>query len=279
LAAAGELGYRLPDDDIKLGAARGAKDPRRRLAREFPILRNGHGRQKPSRRWQRAADSLAQLLLEKLRARPLGEEDRALRILLAYSTIALAPDLVVPKDPISRAAWNASVKLFARLFPSGVSEIEPLPCVLRQLPKLRREVVPGLKIGRVASGRTPGPAGRNLAVDRQLIARVGKALGRRFKAGYMGRYLYYTRPGDHIWPHPDDPKFAVTLLICVRHDGPANGADRSAFVAYLPNGSVKRFHMTPGSAVALEPGLIHAREPVQPGERVALLSIGLVDSH
>lgn len=271
LCAAGQLGYRLPDDRINLAAARGRKDPRQRLAAEFPN-RQRNGADGP---WARASDRLTGSLLKELRVEPISDERRALRILLAYATIALAPDLNLPGAPLPRAAWDTAVKLFARLFPSKIKAMGPLESVERRLAVLRREVAGGLKIGRLASGQRPGREGRKLAVDPQLIALVGKALGKKFAPGYMARYLFYTKPGDHIWPHPDDPQFAVTLLICISHELPRGSAKRSAFLAYRPNGTVKRYELAPGSALAVEPGLIHAREPVRHGERVALLSIGL----
>lgn len=275
LCAAGQLGWRLPDGDIKLQAAAGAKDPRARLAREFPHLHGRNGAQATKLAWSRASDQLVRRLAQKLSARKLSDEERGLRVLLAYATIALAPDCVVPQDPISRAAWDTALKLFAALFPSDVRAMGPLDCVHRCLPALRREVAGGLRLGRTASGKTPGREGRNLAVHADLIALVGKALGKEFEPGYMARFLFYTRPGDHIWPHPDDPQWAVTVLICIRHDVPEGNASRSAFVGYHLDGSVKRYDLPPGRALAVEPGLIHAREPVQKGERVALLSIAL----
>lgn len=275
LCAAGQLGYRLPDDKINLQAARGKRDPRSRLAAEFPQLRRVPRGGRASAAWSRASDHLARLLIQGLSVQPLSEEDRSLRILLAYATIALAPDLILPRDPFARAAWDTAVKVFARLFPSKVKALGPLACVQRRLPTLQRDIARGLTIGRLASGQRPGAEGRRLAVDPQLIARVGQALGKELKPGYMARYLFYTKPGDHIWPHPDDPKFAVTVLVCLTHELPPYGVSKSAFVAYRTDGSVKRYDLPPGSALAVEPGLIHAREPVRRGERVALLSIGL----
>ncbi len=92
-----------------------------------------------------------------------------------------------------------------------------------------------------------------MAVDPELIALVGTALGKKMATGYMARYLFYTKAGDHIWPHPDDPQFAVTLLICILHELPPDGSARSAFVAYRPDGSAKRYELRPGEALAVEP--------------------------
>lgn len=273
---AGQLGWRLPDDDISLRHASGQKDPRKRLSREFQAVRRGKDFLRCRKAWVGAGDRVVRVLLKKLSVKNISEEDRSLRVLLAYAAIALAPDCAVPSDPLWRLVWDMAVKFFAQLFPSGVKFIGPLDCVRSRLPALKRETRAGLKIGRLASGRTPGPEGRRLAVDPSLISCVGKALGKRMAPGYMARLLFYTRRGDHIWPHPDDPKFAATVLACVRHDLAPNQTEGSAFVAYSANGKSRRYPLAPGSVLALEPGLIHAREPVKPGERVVLLSIGLV---
>lgn len=272
ICAAGELGWRLPDGKIDLQAASGRKDPRRRLAREFAHLRN----RKPKGGWHLAGERLRALLLEKLAKPELSERDRGLRILLAYVTIALAPDNSVPTDPLPRAAWDTASVVFTKLFPSKVARVGTVPSVQKVLAKLHRETRAGLKIGRLASGSTPGPAGRALAVDARFIGAVGLALGRRFAPGYMARYLYYAKSGDHIWPHPDDPKFAVTVLTCISHTLPRTAQKRSAFLAYNRDGSVNRYELSPGETLAVEPGCIHAREPVIEGEQVALLSIGLI---
>jgi hypothetical protein len=271
LCAAGQLGHRLPDDDIKLSAASGVRDPRRRLAREFPRRK----RTGSAQLWARSRARLVPKLLEILKVKKLPEEDRALRVLLAYVTIALAPDCSIPRDPLSRAAWDTAVELFHKLLPSRLAATGPLDCILRRLRKMNRESAAGLRLGRLGSGRTPGPQGRELAVDPELIARVGKTLGRKFEPGYLARYLFYAKPGDHIWPHPDDPKYAVTVLVCLRHEHPPGTKRKSAFRAYWPDGSIERFDLAPGEALAVEPGLIHAREPIRRGERVVLLSIGL----
>ncbi len=272
LCAAGQLGYRLPDDKIDLAAATGAKDPRRRLEAEFPHLLRERDR---SQHWPKACEGLTQLLLDELNVDPISAERRALRILLAYVTIAVAPDLMVPREPVARAAWDTMVTLFGRLFPSRIRALGPLACVHNRLAQLKREVTAGLKVGRLASGQRPGQEGRKLAVNSELIALVGKALGKKMAPGYMARNLFYAKAGDHIWPHPDDPQYAVTLLICLQHELPGNGSARSAFVAYGPGGSCRRYELEEGEGLAVEPGLIHAREPVARGERVVLLSIGL----
>lgn len=275
ICAAGQFGYSLPDKEINMKWTRWARDPRKRLAREFPHLH--HGRHKSCRyeTWAKAGDRIARLLVKELGAKNISEETRALRVLMNYVTIALAPDCKVPSDPVPRAAWRAMVKMFAKLFPSNVQQIDSADYVKPYLSIMKREAARGLQIGRRASGKRAGRCGRELAIDPKFVALAGKALGKEMKPAFVARYLFYTKTGDHFWPHPDDPKVPVTVLLCLSHKAPPKVASRSAFLAYWPNGNVKRYEIAPGNALAIEPGRIHAREPLRRGERVALLSIGL----
>ncbi len=284
LCAAGQLGYRLPDDDVNVRNASGRRDPRKRLLRDFHAGGSGKrgsvrgpgriGRGMPG--WLQAGRRLAEKIRHELAAREGDEEYRALRVLLAYAPGALAPDCVVPTDPVLRAAWKTIVSFFADLFPSTlhtIGRIEGLDP--RKLAALKRDAAPGMRIGRTASGRRPGVAGRRLAVDPRLLARVAKSLGRKVLPGYQARYLFYAKAGDHIWPHPDDPKYSVSVLICIDHELPPGVSSGSAFLAYRPDGTIDRHELAPGSALAVAPGLVHAREPVRRGERILMLSIAL----
>ena len=76
-----------------------------------------------------------------------------------------------------------------------------------------------------------------LAVDRRLMRAVTTALGFAVEPGYEARYNFYRRDGDYFWPHPDDPEYAVNVLVCLDHTRPANGTG-SALLAYRPDGSV-----------------------------------------
>jgi hypothetical protein len=275
LCGAGQLGYSLPDKGINVRRASGARDPRKRLAREFSFLRRGRYKSYRFETWARAGDRLARLLVGHLRAADLSDEQRALRVLLSYVAIGLAPDCVVPQEPLPRAAWHTVVKMFAQLFPSNVKRLDSLDHIRPQLSILRREAAAGLRIGRRASGRRAGRRGRELAVDGKFIALASKALGKKMAPAYLSRYLFYTKKGDHCWPHPDNPATPLTVLVCLSHNIPPGASGRSGFLAYWPDGSVKRYEIAPGQALAIEPGRMHAREPLRKGERVALLSIGL----
>ena len=114
-----------------------------------------------------------------------------------------------------------------------------------------------------------------LAVDRRLMKAVTKALGFAVEPGYEARYNFYGRDGDSFWPHPDDPEYAVNVLVCLDHKRPATGTG-SALLAYRPDGSVERYELRPGAALAFEArGLVHAREPMRRGERMTMLSINV----
>jgi hypothetical protein len=274
LCTAGQLVYRLPHDDINLKHIRGAKDPRRRLRGLFSRAYNAATRTR-AQTWARASDRLYRVLRDELESRGDGEL-RPLRVLLAYAPGALAPDCVVPRDRLLYAAWRTVVKLFDQIFPSAVAETGPIKCVdNRRLAQLRREAAAHLPRGRRASGKRAGPEGRRLAVDPHLMAAVSRALGREVAPGYQARHLIYTKPGDHFWPHPDDPRYDVQVLLCIDHRPPRGRMPRSAFLTYQYDGRVQRHQIPPGSALAIMPGRVHAREPLRPGEQLILLSIGL----
>ena len=272
IVAAGSLAYRLPDEDVKLLDVTGRKDPRLRLTREFAPKHGGRPRIPPGG-WGDARRRLTRVLSREMKAHGAGKL-RPLGVLLAYAPGALAPDCIVPTERLLRAAWKTTVDVTARVFPTRVQPLRRLACVQRGvLARLRREAAAGLRIGRKASGQRPGPDGRNLAVDAKLRALVGKAVGKDLVPAYSAKYLFYTRPGDHIWPHSDDPKYPVTLLICVDRKRPRGARGGAAFLAYRPDGRVERYEMRPGDGIAFDAGLVHAREPMRAGERVALLSI------
>ena len=270
LCMAGQLGYYLPDDDVNVRYALGRRDPRRSLVREFARVPEGNESE-----WRKASDRVVEILVSELAGKEICKESQAVRVLMGQASRALAPDCVVPQHRLLLRAWRVLIKVFGNLFPAGVRVIGQLECVRQRLPGLRREMATGLKIGRLASGRRPGRRGCEVAVAPQLINSVSRALRKKLMPAYWARSLFYARPGDHIWPHPDDPKFDVTVLVCIRHEVPRKVSRRSAFVAYMRNGAVRRYQLAPGDVLAIEPGLLHGREPVKEGERVALLSIGL----
>ena len=277
LCLAGHIGDRMPYDDVNLALVSGARDPRKRLLRSLPAnCRDGTAAS--SRHWARAGDRLVRLLARELPARAAETTYVKLCALLGNAPITLAPDCVVPVHPVLRVAWKTVVTLFARIYPSTAKSLGRLEWLnSRHMTTLRREAARGMQIGRPASGRErPGLAGRCLAVDPRLLARVGAALGKEVVPGYEARYVFYGKAGDHFWPHPDDPEYPVNVLVCLDRKRPRGSTTASAFLAYRPDFSVERYDLAPGCALAIESrGLVHAREPLREGERVTLLSIAL----
>jgi len=96
------------------------------------------------------------------------------------------------------------------------------------------------------------------------MALAGRALRKAVSPGFEARYLFYSRPGDFFWPHPDDPKYAANVLLCLERRLPADGGNPSCFFAYRPDGSLERVDLKPGEAVVVEArGLVHGREPLR----------------
>ncbi len=271
LCVAGHLGRSLPNSNSNRRTVAGTRDPRKRLLRLAARMNSGSAQD-----WEATSRHLVKLLTKELTRHKGEEEYRALRVLLGNASIALAPDCIVPRDPSLLIAWKTVVALFARLYPSSIKPLGRLKWIDDDhLAILKRETARGRTRGRQASGMRPGPAGRNLAVDPKLMKAVGKALGLSVSPGFEARYLFYTRDGDYFWPHPDDPEYAVNVLVCLHHKRPARGPG-SALLAYRPDGSMERYELAPGNALAFEArGVVHAREPMRRGERMTMLSINV----
>jgi hypothetical protein len=271
LCVAGHLGCSLPNTNTNRRTVLGARDPRTQLRPLVTRMRGGSARE-----WSASRARLMRVLARELTTHEREEDYRLLRVLLGNASIALAPDCLVPRDPALLTAWKTVVALFARLYSSTIRPLGRLRWLDSEtLAAMKRETARGRHRGRHASGMRPGPAGRALAVDPRLMNAIGRALGFPVEPGYEARYIFYGRDGDYFWPHPDDPEYAVNVLVCLDHTRPANGTG-SALLAYRPDGSVERYELTPGSALAVEArGLVHAREPMRRGERMTMLSIAV----
>lgn len=272
LRAAGDLGFRLPTN-ANLREVSGPLDPRRRLAKILGRLRRESG---PGT-WSAARDRLARKLAVELAARGDGPS-RPLRVLVAYAAGALAPDGLPPTDPLLAAAFGTVILVFERLYGSGIHPLGRLPFVgRRHLAQLLAETRANARRGRKSSGRRPGLRGRELAVDPRLMEAVGRAAGKRVAPGLEARYLFYAKPGDCFWPHPDDPKYAMNVLLCLDRRPPDDGGPASCFYAFRSDGRRRRIDLRPGEALAVAArGVVHGREPLRRGERVTLLSIELL---
>ena len=130
LCAAGDLGYRLPDQDVNVRFASGARDPRPRLRRRARALAGEAG--SPAQ-WAAAGRRLAPRLAKVLAERDQGDLF-GLQVLLAYAPAALAPDCRVPEDPYLRVAWTTVVEVFAHRFTTTVRPLGRLPSLDPQDP-------------------------------------------------------------------------------------------------------------------------------------------------
>jgi hypothetical protein len=271
---AGQLGHDLPGD-ANMALISGATDPRRRLRRSLAAMLRARQRSFEPETWHAAVSRLTRHLVRELKRHDGEEPYRKLRILLGNSSIGLAPDGAVPADPVFRAAWATILDVFSRLYSSQAKPLGRLAWLnRRRLAVLERELFQGLKRGRSASGMRPGLEGRKLAIDPRLMTLASTALSKTVTPAYGARYVFYTKPGDFFWPHPDDPEFAVNILVCISRALPPGRSSGSAFLAYRRDGSVERHELLPGDAIAVEArGCVHGREPLVAGEHVALLSI------
>lgn len=274
LCDAGALGYRQREQDINARHWSGRRDPRRRLMRSLGRKGRTESGARGFETWAAAGERLARSLADEITA---ARNRRALRVLMSYAPAALAPDCVVPRDPILRAAWKSVLRMHLHLFPGVIRDMGRLAYIDgERLASLRQGAASGLARGRKASGWRPGAAARELAVDRRLVTLAGEALGTPMSPGYQARYLFYTKPGDYIWPHSDDPKYSAQLLICVDRGRAPRVRRGSAFLVFRADGSMERYELLPGAALVVTPGVVHAREPLRRGEWIVMLSIGLV---
>ena len=269
LRAAGDLGFRLPVNS-NLCEVSGVRDPRLLLA---PLL--DRIRRHDVRDWAPSRNRLARRLAAEF-ARRGGDRSRPLLALVSYAGAALAPDGKPPVDPILAAAFGTLVRIFPKIYASGIHPLGRLPFV--DTARLLAETKTNARRNRKASGRRPGLFGRELAVDPRLMARIGRVLKKTVSPGFEARYIFYSKPGDFFWPHPDDPKYAANVMVCLERRLPADGGRPSCFFACRPDGSIRRVELKPGEALAVEArGIVHGREPLRRGEKVTLLSIELVE--
>jgi hypothetical protein len=119
----------------------------------------------------------------------------------------------------------------------------------------------------------PGPVARALVLDRGWHTLARRELGVELQPPYHAGYLYYDEQGAGIVPHVDDPEFAVNALLVLSRNVSASRG--SATVLHPADADPLRVVLEPGEAVLLEAdGLVHARERMQPGEQVIVLSMG-----
>src|SRR5262245_20091368 len=148
LCVAGHLGGSLPNAIGNRRTTWGTRDPRRKLTRVASRMQSSSARE-----WTTTSARLVRSLVRDLRRHEGEEAYRLLRVLLGNASIALAPDCLVPTDPILLVAWKTVVALFARLYRSGIKPLGHLKWLdEHSLATLKRETAAGRKRGRHASG-------------------------------------------------------------------------------------------------------------------------------
>ncbi|HUR34583.1 MAG TPA: hypothetical protein VM032_12360 [Vicinamibacterales bacterium] len=272
------LGTQLPQDDINLADLVGPVDPRPKLSRGIRRLLGTRDRLRDEQAWTRAGARLTTLLVRTLRSRDVLRQDadgnfEPLRSLLSFAPSVLALDCRVPSRTIARVAWTVVIRVFGQIHQSKVARL-PLPWIdKRRFATLVREAA-ATPVATRANGERPGLSGRRLAVDPRLADAVRAALQTAVTPAYIAQYVFYARTGDYFWPHTDSLRVYVNVFICLEHTVPRGQATCSAFLAYREDGSVERFELHAGDAIAAQTqGLVHARSPLQAGERVTLLAI------
>lgn len=281
LCLSAALGHALPQDDINYNDLTGRLNPRPALARGLRRILAEGASDVTIRDWHTAGLRLARRLTRTLAARDLSARDadgnfEPLRSLLSFAPSVIGVDCRVPTHPVLQIAWTTIIAIFGAVHPSKVARLH-LPWVdRRRLEVLAREARRESRPDRDASGATPGLSGRRLAVDPRLMRAVADALDESVEPAFIARYVFYSRSGDYFWPHTDSLLVHVNVFLCLEHHVPAGGTASSAFVGYRPDGTAERFELNAGDAIAAHTqGLVHAREPLQDGERVTLLAIAL----
>ena len=118
-----------------------------------------------------------------------------------------------------------------------------------------------------------GELANRFAVSDELTAFVTSHAGPVSPTG-VASYLYYEEPGQGLDPHVDTDVFSVNLILMLRHQFPTEG-EPSHLVIFPPEKDSKRINLVPGDAALLFADcIVHAREPMKPGEVVHLLTIG-----
>lgn len=274
------LGIRLPQDDTNFADLEGPLDPRPRLARGIRRILGTDAVAFTRRHWTAASSRLTRRLVRTLRARDIFAQDAAgnfepLRSLLSFAPSVLGLTCAVPEQTVPRAAWRVVVHVLAEVHPSKVRRLDLSWIDRKHFATLVREARVTFLAG-PTGGERPGPSGRRLAVDPRLVDTVRRAMMTSVEPAYIAQYVFYSRTGDYFWPHTDSLRVFVNVFICLEHVVPEGQATCSAFLGYHEDGSIERFELQAGDAIAAHTqGLVHARDPVQEGERVTLLAIAM----
>jgi hypothetical protein len=117
-----------------------------------------------------------------------------------------------------------------------------------------------------------GPIADRLAKSRELTELVD-SFAEDMEATGIASYLWYDAPGCGLSPHIDTEVFTLNVILMLSHQYPPG--EPSHLVLYPVGEKAERVLLRPGEILLLYAGgTVHAREDVQPGEAVSLLTFG-----
>jgi hypothetical protein len=204
-----------------------------------------------------------------------------MKLLMSVAVGGIAPRGGVPTEGVRLDAWKAGLRVLGAMQPSGLVSVGRAPFLTADLlEKLRAEAAEQEKVAHRTGPQELAPGGaRAVALSKapEVLDYVGKRLGQAVVPTEIGSYMYYNRPGDHLYPHVDTEIFSVNLITMIEHLTPHGVpiGDASALLIYEPDGQLRRILLEPGeSTIILASGTVHGREPIAPDERVVILTVG-----
>jgi hypothetical protein len=203
-----------------------------------------------------------------------------LREVFSNALGGLSPLSAVPRDGWQRVAWIVAVDTLRHHERAPVAEHPPLLTddVCRSL--AHEGAIQSFSSVRMALRFTapPGPRARQFGASPELCRHVSACTGVEVAPGNgfsaeNATFLLYEQEGDAVQPHVDP--FGITnALVLLEHDPPRDGAAPSRLVVFGPGADVTPVDLRVGDMVILPAGtVVHAREPIGPGEQVMLLSL------
>jgi|AGTN01.1.fsa_nt_gi hypothetical protein len=115
-----------------------------------------------------------------------------------------------------------------------------------------------------------GPVARAVAQHPELTVLLGERGVAMEPAGCM--YVYYMQPGDRVDPHVDEYEHSLNGILMIEHE---HQLAPSHLLLFHPGKPAERVLLTSGEMVVIDGGgLVHAREPIQEGETISLLTLG-----
>jgi hypothetical protein len=204
-----------------------------------------------------------------------------MNLLMSVAVGGIAPFGGVPTEGIRAEAWETGLRVLAHMRPRGLRFVGNAPFLTPELlATLQAEAREQETISHRTGPHELSPGGEHavrLSSAPEVLDFMSKEVGHPMFPTEIGTYLYYTKPGDHLYPHVDTEVFAANLIIMLEHEVPAGMSheEGSALIVYEPDKGERRIPLRVGeSAVLLASGTVHGREALKEGERVTIATIG-----